>query len=61
MGTREIRKHLLAYVKGLHSVNGSYKRYLSTVNSLDQIKTLLLEISEMEMDYVKRNLVAQAA
>ena len=60
VGTREIRKHLLAYVKGLHSVK-PYKRYLSTVDSLDQIKTLLLEISEMEMDYVKRNLVAQAA
>ena len=60
VGTREIRKHLLAYVKGLHSVK-PYKKYLSAVDSFEQIKTLLYEISEMEMDYVKRNLVIQAA
>ena len=60
VGTREIRKHLLAYVKGLHSVK-PFKRYLSTVDSFDQIKTLLLEISDMETNYVKTNRTLQTA
>jgi tRNA-dihydrouridine synthase B len=54
VGTREIRKHLLAYVKGVHG-GKPYKGRLSTVNSLDEIKKILTEISQMEDEYVKTN------
>ena len=50
VGTREIRKHILAYVKGVHGAK-PYKKYLSTVESLDQIKTLLTEIADVEFQF----------
>jgi tRNA-dihydrouridine synthase B len=60
VGTREIRKHLLAYVKGVHAVK-PYKKALSTVESYQQIEQLLQEIAEMETTYVKENSPLQLA
>ena len=50
VGTREIRKHILAYVKGVHGAK-PYKKYLSRVESLDQIQTLLIEIADVEFQF----------
>ena len=60
VGTREIRKHLLAYVKGVWGAK-PYKKYLSTVESFDQIKQILQEIAEMESQHVKENRTLQFA
>ena len=60
VGTREIRKHLLAYVKGVWGAK-PYKKYLSTVESYDQIKQILQEIAEMESQHVKENRTLQFA
>lgn len=60
VGTKEIRKHLLAYVKGIHGVK-PYKPQLSTVRSYEQIKQLLIEISETELADVKTNTALRAA
>ena len=47
VGTREIRKHLLSYVRGVKGVK-PYKSQLSRVESYQQIKQLLLEIATLE-------------
>jgi tRNA-dihydrouridine synthase B len=50
VGTREIRKHLLAYVKGVFG-SKVLRPQLSRVSSLNEIHQLLLEVSQKEMDY----------
>jgi tRNA-dihydrouridine synthase B len=49
VGSREIRKHLLAYVKGIPGAR-SFKAALSQVESLSDIQTALRQIAETE-DY----------
>jgi len=60
VGTREIRKHLLSYVKGVPGIK-PFKQRLVNVGSFDQIKDVLYEISEMENNYVKNNVTYEFA
>jgi len=60
VGTREIRKHLLAYVKGVRGVK-PFKQHLSTVESYGEIERLLQEIADMEVNDVKENCALQVA
>ncbi|MEG1928154.1 MAG: tRNA dihydrouridine synthase DusB [Niameybacter sp.] len=45
IGIREMRSHLTAYVKGLHGAT-EFRRHLTKVETLDDIKYLLDELSE---------------
>lgn len=60
VGTREIRKHLLAYVKGIRGVK-PFKKYLSVVESYGDIEQLLQAIADMEVNVVKENRTLQVA
>lgn len=48
IGTKEIRKHLLSYVKGLKGAK-QYRSKLTHVNSLTEIESILNEICDLEM------------
>ncbi len=49
VGTREIRKHLLAYVKGIPGAK-EHRRRLSQVESLAEIEQILNEIVQIEIE-----------
>jgi tRNA-dihydrouridine synthase B len=60
VGCCEIRKHLLAYVKGVHGAK-ALKKELVRVDSLASITELLQQVIEQEETHVKNNSAYQYA